>query len=583
MFDYVLYAFTQPALGSIIATIALSALMLITVIFFLITNQKNTRVLRNHFLSILNDMEALDGRTIENLQSLRQAGDKTEDERIKGAIERLASDSESSYMGLWIPAPENYLSSKNILDERGLRALGKNIPYSILALGILATIGLAIYHFILVPIDSRDMLLYIFAPLTISVLGFFLLTISNNLYKDSLRHNEAACSREIERHIPVFNNESGTALLIDNFLTYDRDMKESVEHLSGKVEQLTDKALVLAVRESIETSIKDNIAPSIEESNRAMSDLADEYSRRQVEGLGELAAEFAHELTRSVRDQMAPFYYELNQYTTELNQSKNQVDLALDALDVYVERSTALQEHVDSSISTFNNTHGTWAKDATQFGLAVAQLSETGQKMLQAQSAGEVAMSKQLTALSTDLNSFAETVSTTLNLMIQENTGLKELVSSTEQASRELLKDMSAQNAKMLETISQTNTELVSQVSDTVISLVDTMTSENSESVDKYRLLSTQITQAAMDMQDANDQLHQSMSTLNANLNHSVDHFSTGLSSTVNGTLGDFDRNLAEINGRLAASTAMVRDTVSGLSKTVEQLATATNKLSYRK
>ena len=135
----------------------------------------------------------------------------------------------------------------------------------------------------------------------------------------------------------------------------------------------------------------------------------------------------------------------------------------------------------------------------------------------------------------------------------------------------------------MLEKVSQTNTDLVSQVSDTVIALVDTVAVGNSESVDKYRLLSTQITQAAMDMQEANNQLCQSLSTLNANLNHSVDHFSTGLSSTVNGTLGDFDRNLAEINGRLAASTAMVRDTVLGLSKTVEQLATATDKLSYRK
>lgn len=314
-----------------------------------------------------------------------------------------------------------------------------------------------------------------------------------------------------------------------------------------------------------------------------MSDLADEYSRRQVEGLGELAADFAHELSRSVRDQMAPFYYELNQYTTELNRSKNQVDLALDALDIYVERSAALQENVDSSISDFNNTHGTWAKDATRFGLAVTQLSETGQKMLEAQSAGEEAMSKQLATLSTDLNSFAATVSTTLNLMIQENSSLKELASSTEQASRELLKDMSTQNTKMLEKVSQTNTDLVSQVSDTVIALVDTVAVGNSESVDKYRLLSTQITQAAMDMQEANNQLCQSLSTLNANLNHSVDHFSTGLSSTVNGTLGDFDRNLAEINGRLAASTAMVRDTVLGLSKTVEQLATATDKLSYRK
>lgn len=571
--------FSAPGIFSAVLCI----LILGFTVYFLLYNSKNTGTLRLGYLTILKAMEQLSDRNIEHLENLCEAGESSGNEQLKRALTLMKDDAENVYVGRWIPDPVVHLSYECVLDERATFALGKNLPFTILGVGLIGTLILAIYNFALLTGADTLMSILTVAPFLTGLLSFIVLAITRNLHLERLQHSCSACCTEIARHIPVFNNESGTALLIDNFLLYDREMSNSVQELSNKVQALSDSSLVEAVRDGIEVSVKENIAPSIQESNQAMSDLAGEYSRRQVEGLTELAADFAHELTRSMRDQMTPFYFELNEYIKELNNTKNQVELSLGILDTYSERSVELQSQVDQSLAAFNESQISWTSNTSAMSQTLQQLSNTSEQLANLQTLNEDSLANRIDVLTSQMTGFSATITEAISNLANENLQMKEAVLAIEESSRNMLQDIARTNQALVGQMTEANHKVLTEVNDQVTTMIHSVTAESSQSVDKYRLLSSQMTQAAIDMQDANNHMRLTLEAINENLNNSVDRFATGMGTTVKETLNDFDESLAEVNGRLAASTAMVRDTVSGLGKAIEELSAVAEHLTYRK
>ena len=343
---------TSPSLRAVILSVIVTLVLIGAVSYFVSLNRTLTGRLVEYYLTIHEKMSGLNNRVIENLDVLQEEADKLNYAPLSEAFKNCVRTVVPLIWAAGYPIRARTLRPNTCWKLKGIRVLNKDHAYSVLGIGIITSLILIIYLFIcfrpIIPLGHHFSV----------AAGFRLSRIHHpDHHHESLQrrldHASRACYLEIERHIPVFNPESGTALLIENFLNYDREMKDSVDLLSNKVVELSDHALVNAVRDGIETTVRDTIAPPIQEANQAMSNLAGEYSRRQVEGLSELAAEFAHELARSVRDQMAPFYHELNRYSTDLNQSKNQMDLALDALDTYGERAIELQANVDETLKSF--------------------------------------------------------------------------------------------------------------------------------------------------------------------------------------------------------------------------------------
>ena len=97
----------------------------------------------------------------------------------------------------------------------------------------------------------------------------------------------------LENRLPVFNDQAGLAMLIDNFLVYDRQMKDSLQDFTATASRLAESDMADGIRRSVEQVLQESVAPSIQQAAATLGSLAGELTNRQERGMQDLAVRFA--------------------------------------------------------------------------------------------------------------------------------------------------------------------------------------------------------------------------------------------------------------------------------------------------
>jgi hypothetical protein len=202
------------------------ALIMIAVIA-MIRGGSLRRALLRESSRLTGKIDVLEGRSIKLLPAIDDYFQESPLVGVRLGFARLRQDSQNLYGGRWLPDPRLELSPGQLAKPGGLRGLSFLAAGSLLPAGLLGTLAeLLVQHW--------------FAPPAGLVLPLILLPACTGLaasmlagaaaYENRRRMDDGLRDlvRSLERHLPVYGDQSGTALLIDNFHEYDRAMKDTL-------------------------------------------------------------------------------------------------------------------------------------------------------------------------------------------------------------------------------------------------------------------------------------------------------------------------------------------------------------------
>ena len=101
--------------------------------------------------------------------------------------------------------------------------------------------------------------------------------------------------------------------------------------------------------------------------------------------------------------------------------------------------------------------------------------------------------------------------------------------------------------------------------------LIGTTTQAQEQSVLRLGELAVRLEEQAATLQAQSDLLNRTLSDLNETLNSSVANFTGQLENAVESTLNDFDEGLADVTGRLSATTLEISDSVEAIAGHLRQ------------
>lgn len=468
-------------------------------------------------------LDAFEDRKMENLSELSNTAAEIGEKIIAENCSSIKTDSEILYKGEWSKNPRDYYKYENLLSESERFSLDSEISLSIIVISALFSVILFVLNsFTQIP---QDKLHLGFFPLLLGVIA----SVTSYLYNRSKRKYIKKRANELclvyERKIPVYDEKSGTALLINKFLDYDRKMSDSVSLLTEKVRDLSDKKLIDTVSESIETVLKEELAPSIEKSNEALSNLCVELTGRQTEGMKELSKSFSDSLSETVSASLMPLQIQIKAYADQLDESKNALHIAFEQYNHYRNQAAKLDEKISLNLSSLKEEAEKWNASLIKMNTIAGKIADNNTEMAKLQKGSEENLAGKLSMMAESISSYGELNKETLKGLKEENIELGKLLSDTQGENQRLLGD--------------------------------------------YRHLSQRMSMSAMDIEKQNAVISENITKLNNSLDDSVKHFTNQLQAGVNLTLSDFDSGLAELTERISHTATIIRDSLSKLADSV--------------
>lgn len=500
--------------------VLLFSLLIILIAFFLSFFQSRRFVKEKltAFDAFLQGSSQFEKRNIEHLPQLINMAEDSKDNDLTKVLRLVAKESERLYLGKWVPEAKSYINYQSLIPPSKRRALRPEISLNLLAIGVLASLIIILIPYINdVPISIQFAAIPLFVSLFLSALSF----INNKKYYLLINDKIAELKMAYAHLLPEYSERSGTALLIDEFLQYERKMADSSRVLSEKVEELNDQKLIDTVASSIEKVLERQIAPALSESNKALSNLCVELTNRQTDGMSQLAREFSSSLSETIKESMKPMESQVAHYTATVFKSHNSLDLAFKQFEQYRDQATALDQQITAHIELLSLQSKQWNEGLSGLQKVSEQISANNVTMTKLQAGSEETLAGKLAMMASSIEEFGRMNNETLQNLRKEN-------------------------------------ELLNQL------LLDTQT-ESNKVLSEYRHLTQRITISAMDIEKHNGEISANIEKLSTGLNESVKIFTSQIQSGVDITLSDFDAGLAELTERLSHSATAIRDSVARL------------------
>lgn len=462
--------------------------------------------------------EKLDTNHVDNLAVLCESADDSKDENLSKAMRLVQKESQRLFHGKWVPEAKQYLSFQKLLTFSQRRSLRPEIALNILAIGTLASVLI-----ILVPLISNfpSNIAMALIPFLLAIFLAAVIYLGNRKYNQLLNDSILDLRMIYARVLPEYSERSGTALLIDEFMQYDRRMADSAALLSTKVEELSDQKLVDTVSESIERVLERQIAPALTESNQALSNLCVELTNKQSAGMEVLSREFSAALSHTITDSLQPLENQVKSYTDVVDHSKTALDMAFEQFANYRTQAEELDAKILSHISLLDEQSQRWNEGLSGLRTVSEHITANNQEMTKLQAGSEETLAGKLQMMADAIENFGQMNHDTMLNLRQENELLHKLLADTQ--------------------------------------------AESSKVLSEYRHLTQRITLSAMDIEKHNGVISENITKLSSGLDDSVKHFTSQLQSGVDVTLTDFDTGLAELTERLSHSATAIRDSVARL------------------
>lgn len=478
------------------------------------------RRLRDVVLAALNHCEyrigLLEGCQMENLPVIRQLVEEEAYPKLSETFLEFSRDSSKLFHGKWTTDLRKYIDREHLLTQQQYRRISNDMALRVLAIGLLSsTFFLLLCLTIGQEISRRALPVSLFPALTGTIFAFLLYSRSGSARQD-LDEAMKKWAETASLRLPVFSDLAGSAVLVDAFMQYDRKMEASVNRLSTTVSSLLNHEMVQAVSASIEESITSTIAPSIQESNRSVVQLATDLSQRQERGMAELADRFAGHVSEILARRLETFFNALDSYTQQLNETKGETAIALEALETYRQEAARLDEQLKAHFQAADQRQEALNEKVERLSSALEALGQASQNLSELQAGSTNSLASLVSNLGQQVTGFAQSM-TQLTKEIREENDVNR------QAIRSLLKEQ------------------------------DRTTAE-------YRQLSETMVTAGQSLNRQADLIGRQLEGVHQQLGQSIDHFTRSIGTGLNQTLGEMDEALGEISDRLSLRAAEIYD-----------------------
>lgn len=467
--------------------------------------------------------DKLEDCSIGNLPGLIACAAENGDADLERQLRNCASESERLYQGKWLPELRGRFNYRSLLPYTKRRRLRSELVTGLLLLSLLS----ALVYFLIPFFNELDIsLLYPGGTFALGLLLSLLLYFNNRSLQQRLNDLIDELCASLTRVLPEFSSLSGNALLIDEFMRYDRRMTRATEQLSDKVRDLSDQRLIETVSESIERVLERQVAPSLAESNAALARLCTELSERQDKGMEDLSARFSASLADTVAAAMKPMEAQVAAYSEQVAGAKDGMQLALAQYEDYRRQAGELDRRVTGHLEALEAQSRLWNQGLEGLRRVSADIAANNATMTELQSGSEAHLAGKIQLMAEAIENYGRLNEETLRHLRDENALLNKLLADTQ-----------AESGKVLA---------------------------------EYRHLTQRITISAMDIEKHNGEISANLEKLSVSLEDSVKHFSEQIKNGVDLTLGDFDNGLAELTERLSHSATAIRDGVARLVEAVQ-------------
>jgi len=344
--------------------LAATSLYFIWMAIQLILTRIRIRHLQYDLYGIEDSIRQHQGCHIENLPLISEIFEASS-RKLSYAYDKMIQVSIDFHQKRWIPSPGDFITVDSVLDTRtSKRVKGYGFLYFSL-LGLFISFSTIVSGMIFLKTQDQ-----ISACLTLSLLPLFICVLFTILFFVEKLQNLTAVENSIKslvqtlsRKLPVFNDYNGLALLINQFLDYDRNMTKSVDRFSEQIDHFVMDGLINAVTESIEKTLLESVAPSIERATNAVVTLSNDVIEKENAGMKDLAVKFSASLTDELSYQLEPLIKQICEVANTLSNSKDYLDIASKSLDAYKQNAIELQSLTSKTLIDYEESKAMFSED----------------------------------------------------------------------------------------------------------------------------------------------------------------------------------------------------------------------------
>jgi methyl-accepting chemotaxis protein len=492
---------------------------------------------------LTDSISQLEGRTLDNWPSIHSEANQLTG-FMADAFDRLDEDSQQLYRGRWLPDTRESLPFSAWLTAAQKNSLSVKPAATLLSIGILCTLSAMLIQQPLPVSPEKLGQVLVILPL-LAALVAALSTIASarhteKMFKDQLD----AFHLSVGRHVPVFNDQTGVAELVDSLLESDSQMDQQLQEFTQLTQRLAESDMADGIRRSVEQVLTESVAPSLQQSTRALGQLAEELTHRQEKGMEALAGQFAEALSSEMAVNLQPVNREITQMGRLMDDVKNYVEVAMRAMETVREQSGQLQQSLTASLEQFATSHETMQSDFSSVRESMTELKTATAEMASLYEGNTDHLAGSLNSFSEKLHDSIENLSGMTRQAIETAERSQKTAAGHQDAAEKQAAIMSEQAEQFSTRLQKATENMLQQVQ------------HETEAVAAHT-----------------GQISQQVQELNTILSESIDGFTRGSAEYVQRTLNQFDENLAEIVTRLTQTATEIQDAVDALPAAIQRSA----------
>lgn len=500
--------------------VSMIAVPLVMLVFFVAALFKNRKLRLSAAAREKAFTEALDTVDFEQanaFENLRAVGREVDDKELSGVLDSLSVQSEKLYHGKWLPDPQAQMMQKDIFYIYKNARFNALISALLFVLGIIAAVVVLIAdaNFIFADVELQAMpippvLMSSLIPLGTGIVTVILLNVDARNTRYVLMQAVQNLSSSLANVAPVYQDRAGVTLLISELISYGETMRQEVKSFSEISNQLVQGEFAEGVRNAVHEVMEKEIAPPIQKSSAALTNLADSLAEKQESGMQELADSFTKKTVEALQEHLAPLPQELSKVNR----------LTDSALGMMEESKQVMAVSRDENIKLNQELH---------------------------EILGLMAISRN------DIANESATLSDNLKLISVSSDKLTALYMGEQEGLANQLSRLSDQL--------RLNTDLLNRV-----------ISDTSKTIEKSVHLSEEQSRLTESyLQDVKQQVT-ALEDMTRSIEASSTDFTEKSSAYVQRTLQDYDSGLAEVIERLSFTTAEIREAIDSLPAAIRSI-----------
>lgn len=484
-----------------------SVVLAATVLYFiwmtiqLIMTRSRIRRLQYDLYNIEDSIRLHQGCHIENLPLISEIFE-TAPRKLTYAYDKMIQVSIDFHQKRWIPNPGDFITVDSVLDKQtSKRVKGYGFLYFSFV-GLFLTFATVLSGLIVLKTQDQinTCIVLSLLPLFVCLLFTLLFFVEKLQNSTTVENSIKSLVQSLSRKLPVFNDYNGLALLINQFLDYDRNMTKSVDRLTEQIDHFVMDGLTDAVTASIEKTLLESVAPSIERATNAIATLSNDVVERENTGMKDLALKFSTALSSELSYQFEPLIKQVCDVANTLSNSKDYLDVASKTLDAYTQNVIELQSLTSKTLVDYEASKASFSEDIHSISGSLAQFNQASLKYDEKTLSNQQQFESAVSSLKESLEEGYQSLQLLLDGIFIEARNTEVQAHEAQKANENYLNIMKTQIDAFTEEFSSHNKELFAVLSSTISNF---MNQQSAQITDQQKIVGAESVEMLRSMEEA--------------------------------------------------------------------------------